>query len=221
MAYGQNITVPNFSNAVGQTPAERWRFSTLNDMMLSIGLAGIDYYDSTTDTMEGQHALRILTDVIYGVESEGWEYNTLKNLKIRLDERGGYKFGVTEPMPLGCLAVFSIVGQNDDMFITQDGVIKTRNLENSADGTFLGKPFTEITLDSVIIELWQSMHFALTQYVSALAIMRYEKMMVGSLTATQATQQDLQKKYVDARRDEIRSGKYNILNSSFGQEVNR
>ena len=221
MAYGQNITTPNFSNAVGQTPAERWRFSTLNDMMLAIGLAGIDYYESTQDTQEGQQALRILTDVMYGVESEGWEFNTLNSLEIKLDNQGMYTFGVTQPMPLGCQAVFSVVGQTDDLFIAQDGQLKTRNLELSMDGTVLGKPDTTIKLNQVIIELWQNMHFALTQYVSALAVTRYQVLMVGASVSAAFSNQDLQVKYMNARRDEIRSGKYNILNSSFGQEVNR
>jgi len=190
-------------------------------MMLAIGLAGIDYYDSTQDTQEGQQALRILTDVMYSVEAEGWEFNTLNSLEITLDFEGKYTFGVTQPMPLGCQAVFSVVGQTDDLFIAQDGQLRTRNLELSMDGTILGKPNTTIKLNEVIIELWQNMHYALTQYVSALAVTRYQTLMVGASTTAAFSNEDIRSKYVNARRDEIRSGKYNILNSSFGQEVNR
>jgi len=221
MAYGKNVTIPNFSNAVGQTPAERWRFSTLNDMMLAIDLAGIDYNDSINDTIEGQHALRILTDVMYEVESEGWEFNTLSALEITLDAQGGYQFGITQPFPLEAQYVFSIVGQTDDLFISQDGIVKTRNLDLSMDGKVLGEPNGKITLNKVIIELWQNMHFSLTQYVSALAVVRYQALMVGDIAIPSFSNQDIQMKYMKARRDEIRSGKYNILNSTYGQEVNR
>ena len=107
MGYGQNTTVPDYKNAQGQTPAERWRFSVINDMMLSIDHPGIDYNNNINKTMEGQHALRIFTDVVYEIESEGWEFNTIDELEITLNSEGKYQFGVTEPMPLGALAVFS------------------------------------------------------------------------------------------------------------------
>ena len=221
MSYGQKTTVPNFSNAVGSTPSARWRFSVLNDMLLSIDHPGIDYNDNINDTMEGQHALRIFTDVVYQVESQGWEYNTLEALTIRLDAEGKYTFGVTEGMPLGCSYIFSAVGQADNLFVNQQGILRTRNLELSNDGSVLGEPLTEIVLDKVIIELWNEMHFALTQYVSAVAIDRYQKLMIGDGGKNTITQEDIRVKYADARRDEIRSGKYNMLTSTAGQEVRR
>jgi len=221
MAYGQNTTVPNFSNAVGQTPSARWRFSVLNDMLLAIDHPGIDYNDNINDTMEGQHALRIFTDAVYNTQALGWEFNTLNSLTITLDSEGKYTFGVTEGMPLGCSYVFSVVGQADNLFVNQQGVLRTRNLELSNDGTVLGEPNTEIVLDEVIIELWNEMHFSLTQYVGAVAVDRYQKLMVGDSAKKVYTEQDIMTKYADARRDEIRSGKYNMLTSTAGQEVSR
>ena len=216
MAYGQNITTPNFANAIGETPAERWRFSTLNDMMLSIGLAGIDYNDSIMDTMEGQQALRVFTDTMYQIESEGWEFNTISNYKITLDLNGKYKFNYdNDPF------VFSLVGENGDFFVSADGTIKSKDRELSLDGTVLGEPYEELVFNDVIIEQWADMHFALMQYVSASAINRYQALIIGSSGTAAYTQQELTAKYGMARRDEIRSGKYNILNSNFGQEVNR
>ena len=216
MPYGQNITTPNFANAVGETPAERWRFSTLNDMMLSIGLAGIDYNDSIMDTMEGQQALRVFTDTMYQIESEGWEFNTISNYAVLLDASGKYKFDyATTPF------VFSLVGEQGDYFVSADGTVKTKDRTLSLDGTVLGGPGEEIKFNQVIIEQWADMHFALMQYVSASAINRYQALMVGSAGTASYTQQELTAKYGMARRDEIRSGKYNILNSTFGQGVNR
>ena len=217
MPYGQNTQTPNFANAVGQTPAERWRFSTLNDMMLSINLAGIDYNDSIYDTMEGQQAMRVLTDVMYEIESEGWEFNTFSNMIIDLDNDGKFTFDyAVSPF------VFSLVGQQDELFVSGDGTLKTKDrTPGNMDGTIIGKPNASITLNQVIIEAWADMHHALSQYVAAVAINRYQALMIGSVSTAKYTQQDLAVKYGMARRDEIRSGKYNILNSSFGQEVNR
>ena len=208
MAYGQNTQTPNFSNAVGQTPAERWRFSTLNDMMLAIDLAGIDYNDSITDTMEGQHALRIFTDVMYSIESEGWEFNTLKNVEIDLDLDGKYKFNyAVQPF------IFSLVGQQADLFVSMDGTVKI-NDSTKLDNTILGNPFETITLDNIIVERWADMHFALTQYISSVAVNTYQALMLGDATKMKFSQQEIADKYIKARRDEIRSGKYNILNST-------
>lgn len=215
MAYGQNITTPNFSNAVGQTPAERWRFSTLNDMLLSIDLAGLDYNDSITDTMEGQQALRILTDVVYEVESRGWEYNTLQGIELQLDENGRYTFNyVTDPY------VFSLTGASDDLFISMDGSIKTRST-GRLDRTVLGNPGEVITVNNVIVETWADMHYSLTQYVSALAVNKFQASMIGDAAIARFTNDQVEKMYVNARRDEIRSGKYNMLNSTFGSQVRR
>lgn len=211
MAYGQNIQTPNFANAVGQTPAERWRFSTLNDMMLSIGLAGIDYNDSIMDTMEGQHALRVLTDVMYEVESEGWEFNTITDTEIKLDDNGEFRFDYnTHPY------VFSLVAQNDDLFVSQDGTVKNRKKE-----TVIGQPNEEVKIEKMIIESWADMHFSLTQYVAAVAVTRYQALMVADSSRMRYSMADIQSMYAKARRDEIRSGKYNILNSQYGREVNR
>ncbi len=214
--YGQNIQTPNFSNAIGQTPAERWRFSTLNDMMMSIDLAGIDYNDSITDTMEGQQALRILTDVLYEVESQGWEFNTKNNIELTLDVDGKYTFDYAGGHPY----VFSLVGQDKNIYVAMDGTIKL-NDDSIIDNTVLGDPDTKFTVGNVIIEAWADMHFALTQYVAALAVNRYQMLMIGSSAIVRYTEQDISTKYAAARRDEIRSGKYNILNSNFGTEVNR
>lgn len=215
MPYGQNVQTPNFSNAVGQTPAERWRFSTLNDMLLAIDLAGIDYNDSITDTMEGQHALRVFTDVMYEVESEGWEFNTIESVDITLDDEGRYAFDYETQS-----YVFSLVGSDDDLFVSMDGSIKTRS-NGLDDPTVLGDPGNTITLTNVIVERWADMHFALTQYVAALAVNRYQALMIGDTTAAKFAADDVQRMYVNARRDEIRSGKYNILTSNFGTQVNR
>ena len=212
MAYGQNLQTPNFANATGQTPSERWRFSTLNDMMLSIGLAGIDYNDSIMDTMEGQHALRILTDVIYEVQSEGWEFNTVASKELTLDANGRFKFDYAAGEPY----VFSLVGQNDDLFVSQDGTLKSKTTRE-----ILGGPQDKITVTKMIIESWADMHFALSQYVAALATNKYQGLMVGDADKIRFGQNEIQSMYAKARRDEVRSGKYNILNSNFGQEVNR
>jgi len=213
MAYGQNIQAPNFANAVGQTPAERWRFSTLNDMMLAIGRPGIDYNDSIMDTMEGQHALRILTDVMYEIESEGWEFNTHDNIEITLDANGQYKFDyTTHPF------VFSLVGADADLFVSMDGTVK---LKEGINNIVLGDPDQVLTLNNVIIEAWADMHFALSQYVAAVAVNRFQTFMGGEGAVVTFSAQDLATKYGKARRDEIRSGKYNILNSDFGVETNR
>ena len=214
MAYGQNIQTPNFSNAVGQTPAERWRFSTLNDMMLSIDLAGIDYNDSITDTMEGQQALRVLTDVMYEVESQGWEFNTIDEATITLDAEGKYKFDyVNGPF------IFSLVGQDGDLFVGMDGTLK--NKSGIVNRDVIGDPGQEINLTNIIVEAWADMHFALSQYVAALAVNRFQTLIIGDTTAARFSMMDIEKMYVNARRDEIRSGNYNILTSAFGTEVNR
>ena len=212
MAYGQNIQAPNFANATGQTPSERWRFSTLNDMMLSIGHAGVDYNDSIMDTMEGQHALRILTDVIYEIQSEGWEFNMQTTKELTLDVDGKFKFDYAGGDPY----VFSLVGQNDNLFVSQDGTLKSRT-----NGEILGKPGEKITVTDIIIEAWADMHFALSQYVSAMAINKFQGLLVGDGDKIRFGQNEIQQLYAKARRDEIRSGKYNILTSDFGTQVNR
>jgi len=212
MAYGQNIQSPNFSNDLGQTPGERWRFSTINDMMLSIDLAGLDYNDSLSDSMEGQHALRILTDILYETESEGWEYNTLPEKTLTLDENGEFSFDYANGDPY----VFSLVGQNDTLFVSQDGKVRSRD-----KGYVLGKPFEEIKVNNIIIEDWANMHFSLTQFVSAKAINRFQALMLSDTGKMSYSQQEVQDKYIKARRDEIRSGKYNMLTSRYGTEVNR
>ncbi len=216
MSYGDSITTPNFANATGQTPAERWRFSTLNDMLLSIGQAGIDYNDSIMDTMEGQHALRVLTDVMYEVESEGWEFNTFDGIEITLDVDGKYKFDyTTQPF------VFSLVGQSGDYTVSMDGTIKTLDRTVDLSGTTLGNQGDKLKFNKVILETWADMHHALSQYIAAVAVNRYQALMVGNAGAARFSEQDLAAKYGKARRDEIRTGKYNILTSDFGTEVNR
>ena len=184
-------------------------------MMLSIDLAGIDYNDSITDTMEGQHALRILTDVMYNIQSEGWEFNTLDEVELELDSGGRYKFDYN----LGPF-VYSLVGQDARLFVSMDGTIKSKDTTN-LDNTILGEPGETITVNKVIIEAWADMHFALSQYVAAVAINRYQKLMIGDSTPAKYSDDDVRNMYVNARRDEIRSGKYNILTSPFGTQVNR
>ncbi len=224
MSYGDSITTPNFANATGQTPAERWRFSTLNDMLLSIGQAGIDYNDSIMDTMEGQHALRVLTDVMYEVESEGWEFNTFNDLSLPLDENGMFSFDYVgdpggNPSVSPHAFVFSLVGRDSNLFVSQSGQVKEHNNQGSV--IVLGNPGEIKKIDNVIIDVWADMHHALSQYIAAVAVNRYQALMVGNAGAARFSEQDLAAKYGKARRDEIRTGKYNILTSNFGTEVNR
>ena len=215
MAYAQNTQSPNLSNALGQTPAERWRYSTLNDMLMSIGLTGIDFNASISDSVEGQQALRIFTDVLYEVESEGWEFNTLSNVTIKTNSAGQYKFNY-ETSPY----IFSLVSSDGNLFVSMDGTIKDRD-SSDFDTSVIADGCQDIILSKVIIEAWADMHYSLMQYITALAINRFQALMIGDSTMFSFTQKDVSDKYVKARRDEIRSGKYNILNSSFGQEVSR
>ena len=124
-------------------------------------------------------------------------------------------------MPLGCSYIFSLVGDDDSLFVDQSGILRSRDLTLSLDGSVLGEPNQELTINEMIIEKWNAMHFSLTQYVAAMAANRYQLFMVGDTSVASFTGADLQVKYGNARRDEIRSGKYNMLNDGAGPAVRR
>ena len=220
MAYGQNSQTPNYSNSFGQTPSERWRYSVINDMLMSIGQPGIDYNDSLMDTMEGQQALRVLTDTMYEAQALGWEFNTYKNVELKLDSSGSFRFDTTMPVPGEGTAVFSVIPQNGkDIMVNQEGWLFDKS--KPFDQLTVGEPDGTITMQEIIIEKWQDMPFTMCLYVGALAVNRYQILVIGSSTIAGFTQEDIDKKYVDARRAEPKSGKYNMLTSAFGQSVAR
>lgn len=173
--------------------------TSINTLLQTINELPIESTDDLINSTTGQLAEMTIIEVKKEVLSQGWSFNTDKNYPFPPDVNGYIAIPYN---------VLDIVATNSNV-IMRDWKLY--------DKTKFSFEFENAVPCDVVWNMdFNSLTHPIRHYITIKAARIYQARTIGDLASYQYTSKEEEDAYLSARYSEGRTGKYNILTSSYG-----
>lgn len=179
----------------------------VNIMLSYIGEAPVSTIESTTGTgTDVAMAKNILDETSMSVQTQGWHFNTEKDVTIALDTDG------KAVLPTNAVQVeVSSPYQEVYSYTIRNGYVY--DLENKTD-VFTTAPI----VDYVLVQQFEQLPEYARRYITAKAARRFTARLVGATTElSRMAEADEQEAHVAFEQADARAGDHNILTGNYNQ----
>ena len=173
--------------------------SAVNILLQTINEQGLEDDEDLAVSLEGKEAVKVLTETKNTVLARGWDFNTDEGYKLTPDSSGFIQ------VPYNVLDISGV---------SKSIVMREWNLYDKDNQT---RKFDEpVSCNIVWNANFNDITHPIRHYITIRAARVFQARMIGDGNQYTFTQQDEQLALIDAKESEGRTGKYNMLESSFG-----
>ncbi len=179
---------------------EKLLLSAVNILLQTINQLPIEREEDFDVIIEARMAKDTLIEVKRAVLSEKWDFNSDTNYRLARDNQGMI------PLPSNVLEVASIFG--DDL------IMRDWKLYSKKEQSFI---FDDDQKVNIVWDMpFNSLSHAIRHYITIRAARVFAARTIGDQAMVTYTKADEDNAYLAARRNEGRTGNYNMLSSGYG-----
>ena len=177
--------------------------TAINVLLQTINELPIESDTDLANSTTGQLAEMVLLEVKKAVLAGGWDFNTDEGYEFPMDSTGE----IAIPMN-----VLDITASSDKKIIMRDWRLY--------DKTLFTNKFEEPVPCDVIWDMdFNALTHPIRHYITIRAARIFQARTIGDTASYSYTTKDEEDAFVSAKMSESRTGKYNMINSSFGIQM--
>lgn len=183
--------------------SSKFLLTAINILLQTINELPIESDTDLTYSTTGQLAEMVIIEVKKAVLASGWDFNTDEGYEFPIDSTGEI------PVPLN---VLDITSSGLKKIIMRDWRLYDKSL-------FTNK-FEESVPCNVVWDMdFNSLSHPIRHYITIRSARIFQARTIGDTASYSYTTKDEEDAFVSAKMSEGRTGKYNIINSSFGIQL--